>query len=163
MSEFRNGNPKLQEQAERTCDPHDTVDLASSVDASWDDVTTWTSPEALAQKEARTFAGFELVDHLGNSSVEREITLVRAQEGSYPQHVHQSSDAKFFIIEGSAIFLSGDERRDIKSGDVIDIPRGMPHGFEIAAGETLQFVSIQSPPIRNSESGKEDFELFHTV
>jgi len=35
----------------------------------------------------------------------------------------------------------------------------MSHGFELKEGEILEFISIQSPPIRNPETGREDFRL----
>lgn len=129
------------------------------------DIQKWLSEENLQQRSRREFQGFELVDALdGGKYPEREVTLVSIKRpGEYPQHVHKDSDAIFFITLGSAVLLSGSERKELKKGDRIEVPRGMPHGFETIEGETFSFVSIQSPPIKNRETGDEDFHLIEIV
>lgn len=130
-------------------------------DVSDDTEINWLSNENLSLKNKRTFQGFEITDSIdGGINTEREVSLVKiAEVGKYPQHTHDESDAIFTIVSGAATFLSGDKKREIKAGDKIKIPRGMPHGFELKEGEILEFISIQSPPIRNPETGKEDFRL----
>lgn len=131
-----------------------------------EEIASWTKEEHLAPKEKSDFEGFELTRNLDNGvfNEEREVTLVGIKKpGVYPQHVHYESDALFFIMSGTAMFLSNQEKYKITKGDRIEIPRGMPHGFETNEGETLSFVSIQSPPIRNPLTGKEDFHLITTI
>ncbi len=123
------------------------------------------SPENLSKRTTRTFQGFEIVDSLdGRPDASVEVSLVRIiAEGQYPQHVHKKSDAYFIVTAGEAVFLSGAERTMMRQGDRVDIPRGTPHGFEIAAGTTLEFISIQSPPIKDEHSGEEDFHLIDHI
>jgi mannose-6-phosphate isomerase-like protein (cupin superfamily) len=128
-------------------------------------VATWLSPENLEQRNTRSFQGFEITDSLdGRTNPQVEISLVRLlKEGQYPQHVHYKSDAYFIVTDGNAVFMSGNDRIDMKKGDRVDVPRGKPHGFEIPAGETFQFISLQSPPIKDEETGEEDFHLTNHV
>ncbi len=130
-----------------------------------DTLVQWCSEQNIAQHQSRNFAGFEIVDKLdGGKYPEREVSLVRiTQKGVYPQHIHKESDALFYIKSGSALFLSGKSQRKIQTGDKIEIPRGTPHGFELTDGETLEFLSIQSPPIKNTKTGEEDFYLTDIV
>jgi len=130
-------------------------------DFSDDTVKSWLNNENLSSKNKRVFQGFEIINSIdGAVNADREVSLVKiVGAGSYPQHVHKESDAIFTIVSGSAIFLSGDERREIRAGDKIKIPRDLPHGFELKEGDILEFISIQSPPIRNPETGQEDFHL----
>lgn len=46
----------------------------------------------------------------------------------------------------------------IKCGDIMLVPKGMPHGFLVSdLGTPLEFISIQTPPIRDPHTGHEDF------
>lgn len=128
-------------------------------------VSEWLSEENLNKKTRRIFQGFEIIDSLDDRVDNNiEISLVKITEkGLYPQHVHQNSDAYFIIIDGQAIFLSGENRKNISKGEKIDVPRGMPHGFELEEGCFLEFISIQSPPIKDSDTGEEDFHLIEKI
>lgn len=128
-------------------------------------INSWLSEENLSQRTKRSFQGFEIIDSLdGRVDPKVEISLVRLlKEGQYPQHVHNSSDAYFIVASGTAIFLSGLNKTQMKAGDRMDIPRGTPHGFEIPPGGILEFISLQSPPIKDEHTGEEDFHLIDQV
>jgi quercetin dioxygenase-like cupin family protein len=123
-----------------------------------ENLASWLSAENLSMRQTRTVEGFEVTASIdGGGNPEIEVSLVTIRSGTvYPQHVHKNSDAYFIIVSGSATFLSGRERKLVQAGERISIPRGTPHGFHLEAGETLQFVSVQSPPIRDSQTGEED-------
>lgn len=106
--------------------------------------------------------GFVLQSGIDGRTIEnREVTLVTlTPEGQYPQHVHKDSDARFIIISGEATLLLGKAKRKLHPGDIIDIPKGTPHGFETIVGQNLVFISIQSPPIMNRVTGELDL---HTI
>lgn len=129
-----------------------------------DKVSEWVSEGSLKGKVHRVFSGFEIYDDIdGGVKADREVSLVLAKEGSYPQHVHKNSDAFFVIVDGEAVFLSGENRFDARAGGRIKIPRGTPHGFEIKEGGVFKFVSIQNPPIKDHCTGDEDFHLVDRV
>jgi mannose-6-phosphate isomerase-like protein (cupin superfamily) len=130
-------------------------------DISYEDARAWLSTENLRTKNKRTLNGFEITDHIdGAAQSEREVSLVRLLDSQlYPQHVHKHSDAVFIIVDGEATLLSGPTKKVVKRGDKIPIPRGTPHGFRLAPGNFLEFISIQSPPIRNRKTGEEDLTL----
>lgn len=76
------------------------------------------------------------------------MDLVRI-EGYYKPHIHQYSTARLHILKGSGIALLGDEKRKYNCGDILDVPKGTPHGFETLE-ETI-FLSLQNPPITNRD------------
>jgi mannose-6-phosphate isomerase-like protein (cupin superfamily) len=125
-----------------------------------EELARWVSPENLDGRPTRTFANFEIVDAIdGDRDPDRGICLVRLQpDTAYAQHVHWHSDALLIVTAGAATLASGSDRRPVAAGDVVAIPRGMPHGFVVAATR-LEFVSIQSPPIQDDVTGEEDFEV----
>jgi mannose-6-phosphate isomerase-like protein (cupin superfamily) len=132
---------------------------------SVEDVQTWMNEESLLTKNKRSYQGFDITDAIdGGADPDREVSLVRLKDSEkYPQHVHRESDALFVVTAGSAILLSGESRRPVQTGDWIPVPRGMPHGFELTNGGYLEFVSVQSPPIKNRVTGEEDLELVDFV
>lgn len=50
-------------------------------------------------------------------------------EGGPPLHVHPDQDEIFFVQEGRYLFQCGQERSMLQAGDMIFLPRGVPHTF----------------------------------
>ena len=50
-------------------------------------------------------------------------------KGGPPMHVHKNEDELFYILKGNYIFNCGDKKIDAKKGDLIRLPRGIPHNF----------------------------------
>lgn len=46
-----------------------------------------------------------------------------------PMHVHANEDEAFYVIEGTYTWLRGEQRLEARPGDVIWLPRGVPHTF----------------------------------
>lgn len=128
-------------------------------------IESWLTPKNLQSKNKITAQGFEITESIdGGLDKNVEVSLVRITGHSeYPQHLHKNSDAFFIIVSGEGIFLSGDKKLPIAKGEKIDIPRGTPHGFELPENGILEFVSFQSPPIIDEQTGEQDFQLFNRI
>ncbi len=59
-------------------------------------------------------------------------------------HMHTVSHETFYVLQGSATFLLGDEKHDGKTGDLIHIPPGVPHQM-IAGDQGVRVLMIFSP------------------
>ena len=46
-----------------------------------------------------------------------------------PLHVHSNQDEMFFVVGGEYYFRCGEEEYYIKAGDLIFLPKGVPHAF----------------------------------
>lgn len=105
--------------------------------------------------------GYEVTSSIDGEVIRgRGVSLVRiTSQESYPQHIHRNSDAFFYITAGTAIYCSGRTRIRVTKGDCINIQRGTPHGFELEVRETLEWISVQYPPIRDPETGEEDLVM----
>lgn len=128
-------------------------------------IDSWVSQENLENRNKRVFQGFEITDSIdGGLDSNTEVSLVKiTAKDQYPQHIHKNSDAYFIIVAGEAVFLSADTKKVVRVGDRIDIPKGTPHGFDFDDKGILEFVSIQSPPIRNKDDNSEDLHLFDQI
>ena len=57
------------------------------------------------------------------------LLLKPPPNGGPPMHVHSKEDELFYILEGNYIFNCGDKKIHVSRGDLIRLPRGVPHSF----------------------------------
>jgi mannose-6-phosphate isomerase-like protein (cupin superfamily) len=57
-----------------------------------------------------------------------------------PMHVHPGEEESVFLVEGNLVFGLGDEVFDVAPGDVVNMPRGTPHGFRIVGDHAAQIL-----------------------
>jgi quercetin dioxygenase-like cupin family protein len=59
-----------------------------------------------------------------------------------PAHVHKNEDESYYILEGALRFWVGNEVMDVKAGDFIHLPKGIPHKFEIQSDYVKELMWI---------------------
>ncbi len=97
--------------------------------------------------------------HLGKGKEERDVFIFPVFEDGQqivfaflakgvidPVHSHNEASSKLYILKGKGIAILGDKNIDYKSGQVIDLPKGVPHGYEVA--EDTLVLSVQEAPIK---------------
>lgn len=84
-------------------------------------------------------------------SVHRAV-LGRGGPGASP-HLHTGSSELFYIIDGSADLLAGDELVTATQGDLLVVPPGLAHAFRATPGCTAEMLILVTP-------GIERFDLF---
>jgi len=67
-----------------------------------------------------------------------------------PLHMHPSQDETITVLAGSLTGLRGDEEFTISVGDVLEIPRGVPHTMN-ATGDGAVFRWRTAPALRTGE------------
>ncbi|MES4892773.1 cupin domain-containing protein [Streptomyces sp. NPDC096012] len=80
------------------------------------------------------------------------VTLAEGADGARP-HVHHGSAEMFFVLDGEAELLSGDDVVTALSGDLVVVPPDRPHAFAAAPGSTADILIVIAP-------GVERFEYF---
>ena len=94
-------------------------------------------------------------DHFNGEVSLEYVTLEPNRE--YRSHHHIKASALVLILQGSGYILDCDGNRyDARQGSLAYFPRGVRHGF-VTENDVLTFVAVQSPPIKNIETGEEDF------
>ena len=72
----------------------------------------------------------------GNSELQVfEMTKVKV-------HHHNQEDHLVYVVRGQATARLGDETRQVKAGDILNIPKGVPHGFTKEGKENFVFLAI---------------------
>ncbi|OEK08078.1 hypothetical protein A8C32_15845 [Flavivirga aquatica] len=51
-------------------------------------------------------------------------------KGGPPMHIHTNEDELFYILKGNYEFYFGDKSIKAKQGDLIHLPKGIPHSFK---------------------------------
>jgi quercetin dioxygenase-like cupin family protein len=64
-----------------------------------------------------------------------------------PPHSHPDSEELIYVLEGTLRYSVGAETRDLKRGEAMATPRGVPHGFSNPHGVAARALVINTPDI----------------
>jgi quercetin dioxygenase-like cupin family protein len=107
-----------------------------------------TASEAQAPKITVTNVG-QIVgpDFLGDKPVKfapaaqvSNVGILAGQVKKIRLHTHELEDHVVYVVKGRALARLGDERREVGPGDLIAIPKRIPHSFDQQGDE--QFVIL---------------------
>ena len=59
---------------------------------------------------------------------------------------HPRSEQVLFVVEGEVEAEIGEERRTLRAGDSVIVPRDVPHRFSNKTGRTARTFNVYSPP-----------------
>ena len=109
--------------------------------------------------EERRWGSYRVLDNAeyedGTRSLTKTIHLNAGKHISYQLHHHRSETWTF--VEGEGIFVLDGERREVRRGDVMNIPLG--HHHAIKAITDLTFIEVQiGNPLVEEDIERFDFE-----
>jgi mannose-1-phosphate guanylyltransferase len=94
--------------------------------------------------EERRWGWYRVLDYTkfdgGNEVLTKRIGVTAGKNLSYQKHFHRSE--VWTIISGTGLFALNDKIREVKPGDVLQIPVGASHG--IKALTDLEFIEVQT-------------------
>jgi mannose-6-phosphate isomerase-like protein (cupin superfamily) len=70
------------------------------------------------------------------------------EETFVPPHMHVDQDEYIFVIDGRIDLLLGGERTSAGTGDLVRMPRGIPHAFYNNSGKPVQALFWATPAQR---------------
>lgn len=73
-------------------------------------------------------------------------TLAEGADGARP-HLHNRSAEMFYVLDGAAEFLSGDDVVTGERGDLVVVPPGKPHAFAAAPGTGADLLIVITPGV----------------
>ncbi|WCD99650.1 cupin domain-containing protein [Streptomyces sp. HUAS 31] len=88
----------------------------------------------------------------GGALSTQRVTLTGGADGAKP-HRHDNSAEMFFLLDGAAEILSGDDVVTAGPGDLVVVPPGKPHAFAAVPGADADLLIVITP-------GVERFEYF---
>ncbi|MGW6796808.1 cupin domain-containing protein [Streptomyces chartreusis] len=88
----------------------------------------------------------------GGALSTHRVTLTGGADGAKP-HWHDNSAEMFFLLDGAAEILSGDDVVTAGPGDLVVVPPGKPHAFAAVPGADADLLIVITP-------GVERFECF---
>jgi mannose-6-phosphate isomerase-like protein (cupin superfamily) len=62
-----------------------------------------------------------------------------------PLHIHQKQSEIVYILEGSLRFQVGEEMLDVAAGEVVYLPKGVPHTFTNLSQQPARAVGVVWP------------------
>ncbi|WUH88980.1 cupin domain-containing protein [Streptomyces sp. NBC_00433] len=88
----------------------------------------------------------------GGALSTQRVTLADGAAGATP-HRHDGSAELFYLLDGTAQLLSGEQVVTAERGDLVVVPPGLPHAFAAAPGHDADILIVITP-------GVERFEYF---
>ncbi|MFG1810458.1 cupin domain-containing protein [Streptomyces sp. NPDC049040] len=88
----------------------------------------------------------------GGALSTQRVTLTDGADGAKPHH-HAGSAEMFYLLDGTAQLLSGEQVVTAERGDLVIVPPGLPHAFAAAPGHDADILIVITP-------GVERFEYF---
>jgi quercetin dioxygenase-like cupin family protein len=88
----------------------------------------------------------------GGALSTQRVTLADGADGAKPHH-HAGSAELFYLLDGTAELLSGEQVVTVERGDLVVVPPGVPHAFAAAPGHDADILIVITP-------GVERFEYF---
>ena len=87
-----------------------------------------------------------IVDHIRAGGAEVAVLVMRKNR----LHHHSHQDHVLYLVRGEAVAklenAAGQvERRAVRAGDILSLPRGKKHGFEKSGAEDLVFLVVATP------------------
>jgi len=77
-------------------------------------------------------------------TADASFQIVRLNTAEKP-HVHQHHDLTVFVLRGKALMHLDEKHIPVRAGDVIDIPRGVPHWVENKSRSPSEVYAIFTP------------------
>lgn len=88
----------------------------------------------------------------GGALSTQRVTLAGGADGARP-HYHANSAELFYVLDGTAQLLSGEQVLTVERGDLVVVPPGVAHAFAAAHGKDADLLIVITP-------GVERFEYF---
>ncbi len=63
----------------------------------------------------------------------------------HPLHAHEDMDKVYHVVEGRGVFLLEGRELDMRSGELLIAPRGVPHGIRNTGEGRLLVLAILAP------------------
>lgn len=65
--------------------------------------------------------------------------------GSSPIHIHHNEDECVYVMEGTLLFVCGEQRWQSGPGTWVRMPRGVPHGIRAMGDTPVRFLEFFLP------------------
>ena len=82
----------------------------------------------------------------GGALSSHRVTLTGGANGANPHH-HSRSAELFYLLDGAAQLLSGDQVITAESGDLVVVPPGVAHAFAAAPGHDADILIVITPGV----------------
>ncbi|MFD9572020.1 cupin domain-containing protein [Streptomyces sp. NPDC059982] len=86
----------------------------------------------------------------GGALSTQRVTLLDGANGAAPHH-HSRSAEMFYLLDGTAQLLSGEQLVTAERGDLVIVPPGTDHAFAAAPGENADLLIVITPGIERFE------------
>lgn len=112
--------------------------------ASKETATLIHRADVLRDRTAESAAPMRLWPLYSNANARMNYVEVN---GRSSMHLHPDEDHRLYVLEGSVLVITGTNKATAITGDLIIIPKGVPHAYDVARkGEHALLLTFDAPP-----------------
>jgi mannose-6-phosphate isomerase-like protein (cupin superfamily) len=97
--------------------------------------------------ERLTFSGTTLIVRASAETTGGAFTMFEEATPllDTPRHVHRNEDELYYVIEGEHVYQCGDEEFQVGPGDLVFLPRGIPHAHRRVVPQAGRLMGMTFP------------------
>ncbi len=100
--------------------------------------------DVLASRNTNSTAPMGLWPLFSSADARMNYVEVRGRSG---MHFHPDGDHKLYVLEGSVVVIAGTNTQTAIAGDLIIIPKGVRHCYDVPAkGDRALLLTFDAPP-----------------
>lgn len=113
-------------------------------------MTLPTNGYALGRDEgdAIWFLGTRMTVKTGRAQTDGGVTVIDQEcpaGFAPPAHVHHDEDEIFYVLDGRLDVSCGEKAWQVGPRELVLLPKGVPHRFEVAGGQPARLLQITTP------------------
>jgi mannose-6-phosphate isomerase-like protein (cupin superfamily) len=112
-------------------------------------------PYHLKRDEGRTYdIGIDVTVKAGearstNGAAVFELVTRKGEEPG--DHVHETEDEMFYVVDGQLTFVCNGQRFAARTGGFVFLPRGLSHNYIIRSRKPVRLLVITAPPRKDKK------------
>ena len=116
---------------------------------------TKAHPYHLKRGDGKTYdIGIDVVVKAGEARSSNGAAVIEFVTGKGEEpgdHVHETEDEMFYVLDGPITFVCDGRRFEARTGSFVFLPRGLSHNYIVRSQKPVHLLVITTPPRKDKK------------